>query len=501
MTLRLTLLGCLLLTGCQTLQTHDATALRPTDEVVAPRVVHARSALDRSENTPAARAPHLWARARMQMQLDIPEHPQVHSYRDWYLKHPKHLHTVTQRAAPYLYLIIQEIEQRQMPMELVLLPIVESAYNPQARSHGNAVGLWQFLAATGRQYGLKQDHWYDGRKDVLASTQAALDYLDRLNRQFEGDWLKSIAAYNAGEGRILKATERQHSRGRPSDFWSLDLPRETSAYVPRLLALADIIKHADKYGIELPEVPNRPRLQQVETGGQVDLQLAAEMAGMSLAELKHLNPGYTRNLTSPDGPGQLLVPIGRAQALQLALAELPPSQRARWATYRVRRGDSLSGIAQRQGSTVAALRKANNLVAGQPLGVGQALVIPGGQPQPAREAAQKRSTGSKEYRVRQGDSLSSIARNAGVTVAELKQWNGLRQSHLQIGQRLKLQAGQRPMATRTINYQVRRGDSLSSIAEQFRISIADLLRWNQLDRRTPLKTGQRLTLRLDNSGA
>lgn len=502
MKLRLALCGCLLLTGCQTLQTSDQAdeALRPSEEVVAPQTVHARSALDRSENTQASRAPHVWARARLQMQLEIPDNPQVKSYRDWYLKHPKYLQTVTQRAAPYLYLIVREIEQRQMPMELVLLPIVESAYNPNARSHGNAVGLWQFLAATGRQYGLKQDYWYDGRRDVLASTQAALDYLDRLNREFEGDWLKSIAAYNAGEGRILKAAERQRRRGQPSDFWSLDLPRETTAYVPRLLALADIIRHADDYGIQLPEVPNRPRLQQIETGGQVDLQLAAELAGLSLAELKHLNPGYKRNLTSPEGPSLLLVPASQAQELELALAELQPRQRARWASYRVQSGDSLSVVAQRQGTTVAALRKANRLVAGQALRVGQQLAIPGGQ-QPATATAQAKAK-PERHQVRRGDTLASIGRTHGISIAELKRWNGLRQSRLQVGQTLKLQPAETKTETagKTINYQVKRGDSLSSIADKFRISVGDLRRWNQLERGALLRTGQRLTVLLDKPG-
>jgi len=497
---RLALLGCLLLTGCQNLHTHDQNdeAARPSEEIVAPQTVHARSALDRSENSQPSQAPHVWARARLQMQLPIPEHPQVKTYRDWYLDHPRYLQTVTQRAAPYLYLIIREIEQRQMPMELVLLPIVESAYNPNARSHGNAVGLWQFLSATGRQYGLKQDYWYDGRKDVLASTQAALDYLDRLNQQFDGDWLKSIAAYNAGEGRILQAAERQRRRGQPTDFWSLDLPRETTAYVPRLLALADIIRHADDYGIELPELPNRPRLQQIDTGGQVDLQVVAELAGLSLAELKKLNPGYKHNLTSPDGPGQLLVPASQAQELELALAELPPRQKARWASYRVRSGDSLSGIAQRQGTTVAALRKANRLIAGQALQVGQELAIPGGRQ--ADTVTEKTQTKPESYKVRRGDSLASIGRNFGVTIAELKRWNRLERNQLQVGQTLKLVPTKATATGKTINYQVKRGDSLSSIADKFRISVNDLRRWNGLEQGALLKTGQRLTVRLDEPG-
>lgn len=279
--------------------------------------------------------PYMWDRIADEMQLPMPNDPDVIAYRDWYIKHPKYLRTVTERAAPFLHLITEEIDKRQMPMELVLLPIVESAYNPNARSHGNAVGLWQFLSASGRRYGLKQDYWYDGRRDVVASTQAALDYLAQLNAYFEGDWLNAVAAYNAGEGRIQNAITANRAKGKATDFFSLNLPRQTMEYVPRLMALADVIKNAKKYGIDLPKVPNRPSVRLIDTKGQIDLRTAAEQANMSLPALKKLNPGFNRNITSPQGPNHLLVPISIADELELALADMAPQKRVRSDSERV----------------------------------------------------------------------------------------------------------------------------------------------------------------------
>lgn len=472
MKLHLALLGALLLTGCQALQTDsDKNNLGSTVNVMSNYRSHATSALDRSERS----HPYMWDRIADEMQLPMPNDPDVIAFRDWYIKHPKYLRTVTERAAPFLHLITEEIDKRQMPMELVLLPIVESAYNPNARSHGNAVGLWQFLSASGRRYGLKQDYWYDGRRDVVASTQAALDYLAQLNAYFEGDWLNAVAAYNAGEGRIQNAIEANRTRGKATDFFSLNLPRQTMEYVPRLMALADVIKNAKKYGIDLPKIPNRPSVRLIDTNGQIDLRTAAEQANMSLPALKRLNPGFNRNATSPQGPNHLLVPINVADELELALADMSPQKRMRSDSERV---------------AVASNNENDSAAGGRTTKTTSVIAV--------------------HHKVKRGDTLWTIASSYGVSEKQLMQWNKLSKKKLKAGQVLLVNAPTKKAsgkasklsvakAAKSKRYEVRRGDSLSSIAEKFQIKVNDLVRWNGLDHNR-LKPGQTLTVRLDDNG-
>ncbi|MDW2127314.1 transglycosylase SLT domain-containing protein, partial [Vibrio sp. 2033] len=210
-------------------------------------------------------------RIAMQLEMDIPNNKKVDYYRTWYLKHPNHLYTVSKRAAPFLYMITQRIEERGLPMELALLPVVESSFDAFAYSHGSAAGLWQFVPGTGKMMGLEQNYWYDGRRDVAASTDAALDYLVQLNERFDGNWEHAIAAYNSGGGRVSSAIRKNKKLGKPVDFFSLDLPKETSSYVPKLLALADVVANQEKYGIDIPSIPNKPVLTLVDPKEQLDL--------------------------------------------------------------------------------------------------------------------------------------------------------------------------------------------------------------------------------------
>jgi len=504
MKLRVTLLGALLLSGCQTLQTTEQSD-RPDESmpeimVVQHHGVQARSAHDRSESS-EQRQTDIWAHMASQMTLEVPDDPEIQRFRDWYLRHPKTLTDVAERAAPFLYLVVDEIEQNQMPMELALLPIVESAYNPNARSHGNAVGLWQFLAPTGRRFGLKRDAWYDGRRDVAASTEAAMAYFTYLNEFFDGDWYNTLAAYNAGEGRIQQAIRKQQKAGKPTDFWSLQLPRETRAYVPRLLALADIIKKADHYGVTLPPVPNRPKVKRIDTGGQVDLNQVADMAGISLSQLKALNPGYSRNVSSPNGPFHLLVPVSKAEPLELALAELSPRQKANWGSYVVKRGDTLGEIALNHGVTVAQLKRSNQLDNARALRVGQSLVIPNDQAKQLQRELDRLTAGNNRrvHTVKEGESLWSISRTYQISEAELRRWNQLtNKASIKPGQQLAVRkpAKQDTASQATmIRYKIRQGDSLTSIAEQFNVSVTDLVRWNQLSDTRRIKTGDTLRIR------
>lgn len=198
---------------------------------------------------------------------------------NWYIHHGQYLQRVASRAQPYLYYIVQQIKIRKMPLDIALLPVVESAFDPFAYSNARAAGLWQFIPGTGRHWDLKQDWWYDGRRDVVASTRAALDHLRYLHNEFNNDWLLALAAYDSGSGTVSRAIQRNRRRGLPTDFWHLDLPAETRAYVPRLLAICQLIATSGHYGVDLPAIPNKPYLAEVDVGGQIDLATAARLAG------------------------------------------------------------------------------------------------------------------------------------------------------------------------------------------------------------------------------
>jgi membrane-bound lytic murein transglycosylase D len=284
---------------------------------------------------------------RSGFQLDGQNHRFVRPYIDWYAKHQAYLDRVAERARPFLYDIVQEIEARGMPMEIALLPIVESAFQPFAYSPGRAAGIWQFIPATGKHYGLKQNWWYDGRRDVPKATTAALDYLERLAKRFDGDWLLALASYNSGEGRVARAVKKNKKKGKPTDFWSLDLPKETEGYVPKLLAISAIVQNRKAHGITLTSIPDEPYLEQVDIGSQIDLALAAELAELPIETMYQLNPAYNRWATDPKGPHRLLLPIHKADAFREALTKVDKKNRVRWERHRIREGETLGHIARK----------------------------------------------------------------------------------------------------------------------------------------------------------
>ena len=317
----------------------------------------------------------LFERMRAGFALPLVEDPRVRREIERYVAHPAYLDRTLDRGRRYLHHIVVQLEERDMPCELALLPVVESAFDPFARSPRLASGLWQFIPSTGRRYGLHQDWWLDGRRDVLAATNAALDHLKELHEEFDGDWLLALAAYNAGAGSVRRAVERNQRAGRPTDFLHLDLPRETRAYVPKLLAIARLAAEPETFGIELPAIPNEPYFARVDVGGQIDLGVVADLAEIPLAELRALNPQYKRWATSPEGPHDLLVPALAEQRFHEAIATLPPSKRLRFARHRVRHGDTLIAIARRYGVSVEALRDVNR-VRGSLIHPGQELLVP-----------------------------------------------------------------------------------------------------------------------------
>lgn len=429
-------------------------------------------------------------------------HPESERRLRWFIDHPDYVARVVERARPYLYHIVEEVQKRDMPMEIAMLPVVESGFKPYAYSKSHAAGLWQFIPGTGKVYGLKQNWWYDGRRDVIQSTRAALDYLEKLHNDF-GDWQLALAAYNCGEGTVGRAIKRNEAAGKPTDFWSLDLPSETSAYVPKLMAVSHMVKYPERYGLSLSPVDNKQYLTVVNVGSQIDLAKAAKMAGLSKDELYLLNPAFNRWATAPDGPHELVLPLSKAEQFQLALAAMPAQQRVRWARHKIQRGESLSVIARRYSTTVSVIKQANNLQ-GNNIRTGSHLLIPASPQQSATLAAnetiqkQSRSSQKKTYTVKAGDTWWDIARKYDTDVPTLTQWNKKQNNTLlQPGQTLVIWANE--IQRKSVNYTIQDGDSLWGISRKFNVSVAQVREWNGLSDRTLLQPGQNLTLYLDET--
>lgn len=453
----------------------------------------------------------VWERIRYQLSIDVPQNRPVVAERNYYARHQAYLDRISKRAEPYLYFIVEEVEKRQMPIEIALLPIVESAFDPFGYSHRSASGIWQFMPQTGERFDLKQNWWYDGRRDIVQSTRAALDYLSYLHKTLEGDWLNAIAAYNSGEGRLLRAIKKNRKKHLPTDFWSLDLPRETTAYVPKLLALSDLVKRSDEFGVKWQPIINAQVVEAVNVGSQIDLALAADMAGISLTELYRLNPGFNRWATDPNGPHFLLLPSDKVEAFTDKLAKTEQKDRLRWQQYIVARGDSLSVIAKKFSTSTNAIKTLNKL-SSNTIRVGQQLLVPlsDGEinsqhlPNSVRMAANKATRKKLSHKVASGDTLWDISREYDVTIAELATWNKLKKDAvLRVGQKLtvykqeKSQLAATQIKERTITYKVRRGDSLARIAAKFNVSVEDIIKWNSLAGQKYIQPGQKLKLKVD----
>jgi membrane-bound lytic murein transglycosylase D len=432
----LPLLGCLVLAGCGSVSRDRADADRQLEAAGDPLLATVEAA---AAAKPLPPSPDLWERIRRELRWHDEHNAAIAGARDHFLDQPRYLEVVGTRARYYLHHIVEAVEARDMPVELALLPLVESTLNPYAVSPQRAAGLWQIMPATGDYLGMHRDWWYDARLDVRVATEHALDYLERLHDDFDGDWFLALAAYNAGKGRVTRAQARNAEAARPTDYWSLELPRETRAYVPRLIALAAIIYYADALAIELPPVANTPAFTAVTTGGQIELQRAAQLAGVDLRTLRALNPGHLRWASAP-GQEELLLPPANAGPFRNALAALPPEDRVSWAHYRIRPGDSLILIARRFGTRVGLLRAVND-IDGHLIRAGDTLLIPRGNAWP-ESLALADAAGPRQprgYRVRRGDSLYRIADRFDVTIDDLVNWNAIDPGqYLQPGQRLTL---------------------------------------------------------------
>jgi membrane-bound lytic murein transglycosylase D len=443
--------------------------------------------------------------------LDDTERAAVTQQLNWYMRNPEYLDRAFSRAGLYLYHIVTELEARNMPLELALLPVVESAFEPYAYSRARASGLWQFIPGTGSRFGLKQDWWYDGRRDVVESTRAALDYLQYLHDEFDGDWLLAVAGYNCGEANVQRAIKRNKAAGRPTDFWSLPLPKETRAYVPKLMAMKRLVTTPDDFGLEFTTIANQPYFDRVDTLGQIDLKLAAEMAGITFEELFELNPAYHRWATDPAGPHYLLLPVDGAAVFRQSVGQLTAEQRLGATLYTVQEGDSVSSVAREFHTTIDVIRELNSLPSGV-LTVGSTLRVPSAvttlPPKVLAAAARvDKPNAARKPRlhvVKRGDSLWAIAQRHGMDVRTLARMNGMSTTDtLRAGQRLRLSsrsevAGEdvTPSSGRKVTYTVRRGDTLSQIARLFQVTVLQITNWNNLTARTMIKPGQRLTIKV-----
>ena len=418
-----------------------------------------------------------WSVVRQQFRLDHQlNQPEVQQQIHWLMTHPKYFYKLNQ-AKPFIYHIITEIQKRHMPGELALIPMLESAYDPFAYSGAGAAGLWQLMPKTGKNLGVQGDWWLDGRRSINASTTAALNYFHHLNRFFKGDWLLAIAAYDCGEGTIKRLMNQQPSYER--SIWYLNLPHETQVYVPRLLALAEIIAHPDKYHINLPVVPHEPFFKEVYIDGQIDLNQAAKLAGVSYHDLLKLNPGFNHWATSPNHP-KLLIPIENAKQFAINLQRVPQSQRASFEHYRVKPGDTLSSIAFRTHSQAQLLAQINHIIPSQ-LKPGVVINIPTLKAKyitMKKNIHQIQPINPKLYKVihivQTHENMDTIAQKYQTTIALIKSWNPQVSADLSPGDKLTIWRKTNGEAF----YIVKLGDSFNQIAQIHHISPLYLSRLN-----------------------
>ena len=510
-----------------------ASATNP--EPIVPPAAQAPEVVDSGTEAIAGITPaqysDLFDRMRAGFKLEDTDRHAVDVQADWYANHPDYLERAFGRAELYMYHIVTELEARGMPLELALLPVVESAFEPFAYSRARAAGLWQFIPGTGTRFGMKQNWWYDGRRDVVESTRGALDYLQFLHDEFDGDWLLAIAAYNCGEMNVARAVAANQKKGKPIDFWSLKLPKETQGYVPRLLAMRRLVADPEAHGLGFSRIPNQPYFTRVNTGSQIDLKVAADIAGITHEQLSELNPAFHRWATDPSGPHYLLVPNDVADLFEQNVAQLTPEQRLNATIYTVKKGDSVASVAKNFNTRVEVIRELNDVPTGT-LVVGTDLRVPSATLTlpPKVVLAAARVDGKKGainrgrqhvHVVHRGDTLWAVAQRSGMDVNELASMNGMRPGDkLRAGQRLKLAAANAPVpaaatssrtkltsstsasksaASGPVTYIVRAGDTLYAIAKLFQVTVAQISSWNELEH-SGIKPGQKLMIRVSSRG-
>lgn len=458
---------------------------------------------------------------------------------NWYSSRPDYVKRMIERSQKYLFHIVEEVEKRGMPTEIALLPMVESAYNPQAYSKSHASGIWQFIPSTGKNFGLKQNWWVDNRRNVTAATDAALTYLQKLHAMF-GAWDLALAAYNAGEGTVSRAIERNRRLGLPTDYESLNLPPETKNYVPKLQAIKNLMTNPENYGLQIKSIANSAYFAKVSAPAQIDASLAAKLAEISYDEFTALNPGFNRPVIASVGEKhELLLPISAVQTFKDNLAGYNKPL-VSWQTYFAKRGERMDSIAKKFGIQVAQLRDVNDLPNSKKINKSSTILVPNGQKvnfvpsdEPSYKAqeidvvqatdnvksipaidisstennstaeeAVASSAKSRTHIVKKGEGIQSIAKRYGVTVKQIMAANSLKNARVKVGQSLVIDGsakanGSNNSANKTTGkkkiYMVRRGDTLHSIAEKFDVTLVEIKRWNK-NISSNIQPGDKLTI-------
>lgn len=457
----------------------------------------------------------VWERIRRGYRMPELNSPLVDRWVTYYTKDPAYIRRMTSRAGQYLYHIVEDVEARNMPTELALLPFVESAFQPEALSRVKAAGLWQFMPATGNDYALAQNLWRDDRQDVLESTRAALDYFNYLHGLFN-DWQLALAAYNWGEGSVQRAIARAKRSGKPTDYAHLRMPKETANYVPKLMAIKRIISNPERYGIELPDVGNEPFFIRITKPRDIDVKTAAELAGMPLNEFRALNPSYKLPVIVAAHNNVMLLPADKVDYFIDNLASWMDSGQplSRWSTYRLKEGETLAAVAAQSGMTESELRKVNGIPEGRRVLPNSTLLVLAGADEQVDISAEEADARLRlsplttwrrvTYRVRSGDTLTSIARRWHITTKSIVTANRLRSDRLRAGQRLVLtvpnvQRASIPAASsgsasgRHVIHTVRSGDTLDAIARRYGVTVASLRMTNRLEGNI-IRAGQRLRI-------
>ena len=440
----------------------------------------------------------LWERIRLELSITIPDDQIAATslYRERLYSNQTAVNRISKSGQRYLYHTLTRAEELGLPVELALLPFVESEFDPYAKSVDGATGIWQFMPATGKEWGLKSNWWYDGKKDVLASTEAALQFLTYLHEKFEGDWLLAMAAYNTGPTRVNRAIKKNKREDKPIRFWDLNLPKETTAYVPKLLVLCELIKDPKSFDVNLPSIANRPYFQRVKIPGQLDLMQAADLAGLKPETIYELNPGFNQWATDPSGPHYLLLPVGVSDRFMTQLESLDQDDLVKWDRYKIRRGDNLYKIASRYKIEVAVLMEINGL-ASDLIIAGKEIMVPRGS-----AWAGKQNPREQVYIVVGGDSLWNISKKFKVSIEDVILWNDLDIAvPLQINQEIKIFSRYERVRQdlpsrdlRTMLYPVKSGDTISRIASKFEISSKDIQEWNEIEDVSKIFPGQVLKL-------
>jgi len=442
----------------------------------------------------------IWERIRLELSITIPDDQIAATslYRERLYSNQTAVNRISKSGQRYLFHTLTRAQELGLPVELALLPFVESEFDPYAKSVDGATGIWQFMPATGKEWGLKSNWWYDGKKDVLASTEAALQFLTYLNEKFDGDWLLAMAAYNTGPTRVNRAIRKNKREDKSIRFWDLNLPKETTAYVPKLLVLCELIKDPKAFDVNLPSIANRPYFERVKIPGQLDLMQAADLAGLKPETIYELNPGFNQWATDPSGPHYLLLPIGVSDRFMTQLESLDLDDLVRWDRYKIRRGDNLYKIASRYKIEVAVLMEINGLSSDLII-AGKEIMVPRGS-----AWAGKQNPREQVYIVIGGDSLWNISKKFKVSIEDVVLWNDLDiEVPLQINQEIKIFSRYERIRQelpsrdlRTMLYPVKSGDTISRIASKFEITSKDIQEWNEIEDVSKIFPGQVLKLLL-----